>query len=184
VTPIPTTLATTGAWSVSNTSPAGTQLPSGTTNLPSGTYQVFANALDKAGNAKISAINTFSVVVAAPAVDAPVATSPTPEPTVAAGEPVSSLTLSSASAQASSGTIHLAFTGAVDPSPAAAPSCYSVSINGVAISVESVRVPSNTTVVLALEEGVARVGDVALVSYDIRDSKGNKLAGEVRVTAR
>lgn len=49
VTSIPTTLTSSGSWSVSNTSPVGTLLPAGS-NLPSGTYQVFAYAYDRAGN--------------------------------------------------------------------------------------------------------------------------------------
>jgi predicted outer membrane repeat protein len=180
-TPIATTAAANGSWSVSNISPEGTTLPSGA-KLPSGSYQVFANALDKAGNAKVSAINTFAIVVAAANADSETVTAaPIAEPTESTTTLVK---LSSASAQASTGTIRLVFTGTVDLNTAAAPSRYSVSIEGAAISVESVQVASRTTVVLTLEEGAAKAGDVALVSYDIRDTKGNRLSGNTRVTLK
>ncbi|HEX8552530.1 MAG TPA: PQQ-dependent sugar dehydrogenase [Abditibacteriaceae bacterium] len=170
VTPIPTTLSSNGAWSVSNTSPAGTQLPSGTTKLPSGSYQVFARAYDKAGNVLLSAVNTFTVVAGGS------------EATTQGS--ASSVVLSSASAQASSGTVRLVFTGALDIAAASDPARYSVTVEDVAVAIESVQLFNSSTVVLTLEEGNVTVGNVALVAYEIRDSKGLALKGQTKVAVK
>jgi hypothetical protein len=162
-----TTLVAGGGWSVSNTSPAGTQFPSGTTN-PSGSYQVFARAYDKASNSLLSAVNIFLVATA----------------TAAPQEAASSVTLSSISAQASGGTVRLVFSGALEAAKAGDPSRYSVSLNSASVAVESVQVASSTTVVLGLEEGGITIGDTATVSYRIADSKGRVLEGVAKVTAK
>jgi hypothetical protein len=162
-TPIPTTLATNGAWSVSNTSPAGTNLPSGTTNLPSGTYQAFAYAYDKANNSKLSAINTFSVK--AGGAQAQAETSP--------------VALSSASAKAD-GTIQLVFTGALNRS-ALNVGNYAASQNN-AVEIVSVQQPDATTVVLSTNE--LATGQPLDVAYNVQDAQGRTLSGTAKIIVR
>ncbi|HEX8550818.1 MAG TPA: Ig-like domain repeat protein, partial [Abditibacteriaceae bacterium] len=158
-------------WRVTNNFPTGTVLPSGT-NLPAGTYYAHAVAYDKAGNLKGSTVNTFTIINSGSTV------------TTDEGEPASSVALSSSSAQASSDTVRLVFTGGLDIAAASDPARYSVTIDGVAVAIESVQLANSSSVVLTLEEGSITVGEVALVAYDIKDNKGLALAGEAKVAVK
>ena len=63
---MPCVLGSTGAWSLKTNSPAGTRLPAGA-DLPDGPCLVHAVGVDKAGNSKSSAVNSFIVDTAPPA---------------------------------------------------------------------------------------------------------------------
>jgi hypothetical protein len=131
---------------------------------------VFANALDKAGNSKVSAINTFSIISGGS--------------TAVAEDATSSVILSSASAQAANDAVRLVFSGALDIALASDPGRYRVTLDGVAVAIESVRLDNSSTVALTLEEGNVALGDVLVVTYAIKDSKGLALEGQSKVTVK
>jgi hypothetical protein len=118
VTPLATTLSG-NTWSVSNSSPAGTVLPSDA-NLPSGSYSVFAYAFDKAANRLVGTAHSFTV-------SAPAAAAST-----------SSVVLSSGVVRASSQSLVLSFNGPLDAAVATEASHYQVSVDGQTVEVESV----------------------------------------------
>jgi hypothetical protein len=149
----------------------GTVLPAGD-KLTAGTYYTFAIGTDKAGNIKNSLTNTFTVTATAQS-----------EPLTAAAEgTVSPVTLSTVSATSQSVT--LVFTGALNASTATDPTRYRVTVGSVTVELESAALSNSSTVVLGLGEGAVKVGDRLQVTYDVKDSAGRLIRGEVSVTVR
>gem|GEM_PF-3577643 len=92
----------------------------------------------------------------------------------------SAVRLSTAGAEAATGLIHLRFSGAIDATIAADPGSYSVTVNGVAVPVESAAYASNNqTVSLALPESALRLGDAVVVHWNLRDAQDGVLVGQV-----
>jgi hypothetical protein len=170
ITPAVPTSGGNATWSYgSSTQP----MPTGA-NLVDGSYVLTARAVDKAGNVSASAGSAFTLNRSAPLAT----TEETPRSTPSA--PVSSLQLSSATATVNGG-VQLVFTGPLDAAVATDNSRYGVSGAAGAISVESVRLASAASVVLGMEEDSLHAGDRLQVTYDLRDSKGGSLTGEIGV---
>jgi Tol biopolymer transport system component len=145
-----------------------TSLPDSGTLLP-GSYLVAAYAFDRTGNS-IGANSNFTV---------PVATTQGASAPQPARSPV---VLSMAIAVKNS--IHLTFTGVLDPLTAIDHARYNATINGQMAEIENMSLTGSTTVVLNLPKGSINLGDKVMVDYDLNDRKGRKLQGRATVALR
>jgi hypothetical protein len=152
---VETLAAGTSAWSLSGD--ALTALRS----LPVGFYGVRAIAVDYAGNTTKSVWKRFAVT-SAPARE--VFSSP--------------VRLSTASVSASSTSVRLMFTAALNADDAVTPNLYNVTVNGVEVAVESASYEASTrSVVLGLTENALQSGDLVHVKWQLRDDQGRTLIG-------
>ncbi len=133
-------------------------LPSGT-DLKDGSYLLEAVATNDLGLSD-SALSTFTVETSG-------------------GGGTSQVELSQFSATASTSTVRLGFTGALDAAAAAEPARYTLTINGVAVNIERATYSaSNFSVLLKVPITKLRSGDSVQVSFDLLDSAGRVLSGQ------
>lgn len=99
---------------------------------------------------------------------------------------ISSVQLSTGSATAATSSIHLSFNGALDAESAADAGCYLITVNGVAVAMESVQVDAGATgVTLGLPESTLKAGDRVVLEWsELRDRGGKMLQGEAEVGVR
>ncbi|MBV9868494.1 MAG: Ig-like domain repeat protein [Abitibacteriaceae bacterium] len=129
-------------------------LPTGA-NLANGIYVLIAFAYDKAGNS-IQVNNVFTI------------------------SHTSAFGLSTATASAATESVQLGFTGALNPDVASDPSHFSVTVNGVAVTVQSAAYnASNKSVSLGLPTGALHTGDSVVVTWNnLLDANYGILTGQ------
>jgi hypothetical protein len=130
--------------------------------LTAGGYRVEAVATDKA-NLTGTAVSEFTVSTSG-----------------GGGGGTSTVTVSQSSASVSISGVKLVFTGALDASTAIVPGNYLVTVNGVAVPVESVSYSaSNFSVLLRLPANTLRSGNTVQVTYsNLKDTTGKTVSGK------
>lgn len=95
------------------------------------------------------------------------------------GGGTSQVTLSQISATASTNTVRLGFTGALDAATAVQPARYTLTINGVTVNVTSASYSASSFVVLLkVPVGALHGGDTVQVSFNLLDSAGRVVSGQ------
>lgn len=98
----------------------------------------------------------------------------------------SNVRLSSVSVKASDASIVLAFNGNLNGDVARDASLYTVTVNGQAVTIESVSFRAvDGVVVITLDDGAISIGDAVSVRFtNLRDAAGLTVAGQATVTTR